>query len=486
MKIKLKENHFYILGAVSLLIASIFSVGYHHFDEHFQILEFGSLKLGLTTVSNLPWEFHDQMRPAFQPAIVVISHYLWGMIGIDNPFFITFFLRLLTAALSFISIWFLYKTYKNRINSAVLQHWFLILSFLLWFVIYNGVRFSSENWSGSLFAIGFSCYFLFKKRNFVSFFIIGAILGLSFLCRYQIAFLILGFGLWLVFIRKERFINLLFISFGILSLFLIGILIDRWFYGEWTLSTWNYFNENIVNDKISGFGAKPWWWYITTSLQNGIPPFSLLFVGGFLIITFFRLKSPIVWSLVPFIFIHSIIGHKELRFLFPIILFMPIVMIQGIETIQNRYYHRLSENKYLKSFMMLFFIINFAVLLIVSFNPADSQIYLYKKLYKEYKEPTTLFYINKNPYRRVLDIHYYKRKNLTIKHINSIDSIPLEKKGLVVLTNRNKSNNLRLGNLIYSTYPNWILKFNVNNWIDRTNVWYIYELKTELMDKTVL
>lgn len=48
------EKWVFIASALALVLTSIFSLGYHQFDEHFQILEFAGLKLNLTTSANLP------------------------------------------------------------------------------------------------------------------------------------------------------------------------------------------------------------------------------------------------------------------------------------------------------------------------------------------------------------------------------------------------------------------------------------------------
>ena len=96
-----------------------------------------------------------------------------------------------------------------------------------------------------------------------------------------------------------------------------------------------------------------------------------------------------------------------MRFLYPVFLFMPVVIIQGLEVLQNKYVKNLSSNKYMMGFTKLAFIVNTGALLIVMFKPADSQISLYHKLYKDYKEPTTLYYLEENPYHRVLDIYWF-------------------------------------------------------------------------------
>ena len=159
MKIpEIKRWQVLLLSSACLLILAVFSVGYYHPDEHFQILEFAGLKLNLTRPEYLPWEYHFMMRPAIQPAIVVMIHKLFGLFGSSNPFVITVFLRIMSGALSFAAMWMIYRRYAADIMEAALQKWFLLLSFLLWFALYNGVRFSSETWSGPIQAFATSLF----------------------------------------------------------------------------------------------------------------------------------------------------------------------------------------------------------------------------------------------------------------------------------------------------------------------------------------
>ncbi len=305
-------------------------------------------------------------------------------------------------------------------------------------------------------------------------------LGLSFLFRYQLGFLSFGFILWMVFIRKEKLNKVAYIFSGILLALLIGVVSDRWFYGEWTLTAWNYFEQNIIYDVASKYGVSPWWYYITQSFQTTIPPFSLLIILSFIVVFVYKRSSPLTWSLLPFLLIHFVIGHKEIRFLFPIIGFIPIIIIQGIEIMQNKWAANILKNKAFLVFMKLFFVINFISMVFVSLRPSENDVFLYKSIYKQYQTPVTLYYFEKNPYHAVLDIYFYKRKNLEFKQINSLDSIQ-SKPGmtnLLVLSNLDKAEELRVNNrLIYMSFPPWVQKFNVNNWLDRTSVWYVYEVE---------
>ncbi|MBN4065989.1 hypothetical protein JYT51_01495 [Candidatus Amoebophilus asiaticus] len=479
---QVRGKNIYIISIIILVLTTIFSLGYHHFDEHFQILEFAGLKLNLTTASNLPWEYHNQMRSSIQPAIVVYVHKFFGLFGVDNPFTITIFLRLISASLSFFSMWLIYKVYCKKISNQILSNWYLVLSFLLWFLVYINVRFSSENWSGTIFIIAFALFFSKKKQNALSYLSIGLILGFSFLFRYQVGFLIAGFLAWIIVIKKEKLLNIIYLIFGITLVILLGILLDKWYYGQWTITAWNYFEQNILRDKVSSFGVDPWWYYIEKFFIQAIPPFSILFILSTVLIFTFKKKSPITWSILPFLAVHFIIGHKEIRFLFPIVGFLPIIAIKGLEVIQQKFVRDLFTKRYLRLFMKGFFVVNFLFLIIITFRPADSQISLYRTIYNQYKTPTTLYFIDKNPYHRVLNINYYKRKKMEIRQINTLDSISNlpDRTSLIVFRQQKMPLGFEKKNkLIYSTFPEWIMKFNFNNWVERTNVWYVYELENE-------
>jgi phosphatidylinositol glycan class B len=486
-----------LFSAFSLLVLAWFSVGYYHPDEHFQILEFARWKLDPSRPEPLPWEFHQQMRPAIQPALVVIVHKIFNLFGCSDPFLVTFFLRIMSASLTFVAMWLIYQRYKMEVSNKILRWWFLLLSFLLWFALYNAVRFSSETWSGAIFIIGFSYLFILKRTpGNIDFLITGILLGLSFLFRYQTGFLIAGYFMWFmvygVILRintalfppdkpaeKLKKAHLLWMALGILGSVVAGVLIDRWFYGKWVLTAWNYFEQNLLADKISGFGIQPWWFYFEDITVRLIPPFSLLFIFCALIVFIFLRKNLLTWTLLPFILFHCFVGHKETRFLYPLIGFLPILVVKGIEVIIEKWNDKILVNKFVRFFIATFWVVNFSLLFIVFFIPADSQVNIYQKIYRQYQEPATLYYLSNNPFHRALDISYYKRSNLTIKQLHStagLDSI-VEKHALLAIKSSDPDfGKLKTGRLIYSTFPEWMKILDINNWQARTQMWYVYEI----------
>ena len=46
-----------------------------------------------------------------------------------------------------------------------------------------------------------------------------------------------------------------------LAAFVCQVLIDRWFYGEWTFSPWNFFVFNVLKGHSKLYGTHSWYWY---------------------------------------------------------------------------------------------------------------------------------------------------------------------------------------------------------------------------------
>ena len=118
----------------------------------------------------------------------------------------------------------------------------------------------------------------------------------------------------------------------------------------------------------------------------------------------------------------------------------------------------------------------------LAFRPADANTYLYKTIFDNYHAPTTLYYIKSSPYQRVqLEIIFYRRSNLKMREIRSIEEIDLASDQRCLFVTRNPDSIRKTEHtytLIYSTLPEWIKEMNFNNWVERTKLWYVYEINT--------
>ena len=105
-----------------------------------------------------------------------------------------FVLRLLTALMALFSIRYFTRTCSYFVNPKYHKA-YLFLSYFIWFLPFVNVRFTSETWSGIMLLNALSVLLntnLRGNRNYMA----GALLGLSFMLRYQNAFLAMGVALY--------------------------------------------------------------------------------------------------------------------------------------------------------------------------------------------------------------------------------------------------------------------------------------------------
>lgn len=465
------------LGLACLLIAAVFSKGFHHFDEHFQILEFAALKLGLTTEDKLPWEFHEQMRSALQPSLVVVFHKILSPTGMENPFLITLLLRILTACLSWLAILGMMRSLGASLKNYWLMNFVVPFSFFFCISVYNGVRFSSENWGGLFFVLGLSLItgggISSKSTSFLS----GLLLGLSFLSRFQMGLMIMGLGLWLVFVKKESLKLLLFLAMGFSLVLLSGVLIDHWFYGNWPITFWNYLRLNLIEGKAARFGIQPWYEYFKLLLIYLFPPFSVFFVFGLL--SFFWLYPTHVFTfcLLPFLLIHSWISHKEVRFLFPLLYFFPVLLGMVFQKINEQFDLEMKAPLVLKGSYWAFWILNSFALMIVLFHPADKDIALYEAVYRS--GASALYFQGEGPFNRAGGIiSYYRLPGFPLNSVSSLSEVrpPSSTSVLFATAQRNQIPQLSSDKIVYRSVPDWIVHFNFNHWVERSKLWTVWRV----------
>lgn len=475
-------QRWWVLIGLVYVVATWFSAGFNQSDEHFQILEFAGLQLGINEPEDLAWEYHEQMRPTLQPLMVYGIHRGLTTIGVDNPFHIAWVLRLLSALFSLSVSYLLYHIFRFRYGDGLLGRWFFLLSFLLWFGVYNGIRFNSETWSANCFALAVGLYWYWKKPSAGHFFIAGLLVGLAFLFRFQLAFMIAGWGLWLIFIARERWDKLMLFTLGGLIAAASGVLVDHWFYGDWVFSAWNYFEQNIILDKASHFGVDPWWQYFAAIIVKGIPPFSLFYLLGIFLFWWLHPKHLISWVSLPFVFVHVLVAHKELRFLYPLLPFLPIVLTEVGYYWENRRGDGLWQLSAIRWFHRLFWGHNLILLAFICFWPIVPEMSLYRNLYERYTEPITLYSMGQHPYELALDVRYYRRASLMIEEINTLENLPppASQPYLVAIKQQDLEGWEQVSGtktLVYSSFPDWIWYFNLNNWLQRSRWWYVYEVK---------
>lgn len=472
------------LGALALLLTAMFSQGVHHADEHFQILEFAGWKLGITPESDLPWEFSERMRPALQPAMVVAVHHVLSVLGEPDPFAVSMLLRLFTAVLTFIAALMLLRGWLLSEPRAADVGWlrfYLFLAFFLWFAVYCGVRFSSEGFSAALFAMGFAgIVFPRDPSTRWPLLLCGTLLGLSIVARLQMVLMAAGLLAWCFLIERMPWKRIMILLAGCISASSVGVLIDRWFYGEWVLTAGNYIDLNLLQGRASEFGTQPWWYYLTVLFERLVPPFSLLFLLPPLVFFALHPRHALTWTVMPFLVAHMLLPHKEYRFLFPLLPLLPLLVVGGLVAIDERGWLNGVGSRVSRIFRAAFVAVHVPLLLVVMFKPAQDDAGLYRELYHLTGPGDVLLHANDDPYRQVTPIWYTRPSGIRVEPIQDFAEWPSE--GRVFFVAREKAPMLPPGTeatLLYSSLPEWLLRLNAGGWADRTAVWRIWQLDRE-------
>lgn len=468
------------------VLAAWFSEGYHHPDEHFQILEFCHYKSGNIPSTVLPWEFNEQIRPALPIFIAYGIIQFFSFLGITDPFFWAFVLRLLVGLSAW---WVMHKLalilltdFKTQAGQKI----FFAMVFLLWFVPFISARFSSENLAS--ITVLYALFFLLTYRNFAKrkqFFrllIIGLLLGFAFYFRFQVAFIIAGVGLWMLLIYKMKLNEFVLVITGSIIALLTCFVIDYWFYGNWVLTPANYFVVNILEDVVSNFGVSPWWNYIYLYVVKGFPPVSIPLLLFFLYGIYKNPRSIFLWCLVPFLMAHFMIGHKEIRFLFPVAFAFIYLSAKGIDNfIQSG---KMPKIRQIGLGILLF--INMPALFYQSFLPASDNISYYHFLYHFAEgKKLELFSFGTEHYSDAgLPIHFYRSPGITCRTVHDratfIEYLDAVKPEQAYVCEYGPIRSIPYDGyttqVLYSKLPEWVIKININNWVSRTSVFQLKKL----------
>jgi len=382
------------LGLILFFCAAWFSHGYINHDEHFQVIEFLGVKLGMLKAESLTWEYFTQSRSWFPAALYFGPAKIQMALGIDNPVYLVRTFRILTGILGFSSVLFLYLSCRKTIRNQ--DHQFFLICMLLFLCIMPSyhVRTSSENLSGSFIVLATSLIY-FKDSLKCGFFFAGIFAAVAFHCRYQVGLMIAGQAIWILVNYKfsRRFWQYLTgLSVGLL----IGIAIDVWGWGGFYLTSWNYLRIQLFEGKVNTFGTSPWYDYFNLLWKDIPKPFGLLL---FAVMTAFWVKfsrSILTWMTLPFVMVHFMIGHKEVRFLIPALYFAPLMTILLLESLNESKVKNFLNLTVVRVAATLLLVLNLAFLIRETFVAKMPAIGFIEEIYERKNEE--LVWSGENPY----------------------------------------------------------------------------------------
>jgi GPI mannosyltransferase 3 len=106
------------------------------------------------------------------------------------------------------------------------------------------------------------------------------------------------------------------VAAGLLLPVLIFGLVDAFTWSHPFQSIYKYFYVNLVQGRSASFGVEAWYWYLPKLVRHLGPLLLFVIIGV--------RRSPFLgWLALTILVFHSLIGHKEARFLYPM---MPLVI----------------------------------------------------------------------------------------------------------------------------------------------------------------
>lgn len=448
------------------IIPAIFSVGFHHPDEQFSVLELMNYKLGNVGPGIFNWDFHLKIRPFFQVALYTLYYHTLSLLSLDNPFFITGAIRYLNLAFGIYSIYFLVHSRNFFLEEKAKKQAFLIVLFT-WFVPYILVRTSSESLSTSFALLGLGLFG--DRKSSLKMSLAGVLLGLSFATRFQMGIVALSMFIWLaIFHFKESTKEIVLFCLGVIFGALLLTPFDYWGYGEWVFSPWNYLRENLLEGKVNTFGVKPPWFFISKGLVKGAVFPALLCLTGTVFYLKKNIRSVWPWVVIPYFVIHSLIGHKEVRFLNFLYVLTPLFTFLIWQDLKF---------KGKKLILILAVLTNAVALVRVFFFPVYKPLKIYRTIYHSIPVEKNLFTLKPDAGAPLsLQMRFYVKNGQRLRAIDR-ETARKMKEGYYLVTSRFDERKIAddLGcKEVDSIYPQWVYNWNYFNWLKRSAIWSLW------------
>jgi phosphatidylinositol glycan class B len=246
----------------------------------------------------------------------------------------------------------------------------------------------------------------------------------------------MGLFAWYAFVRQAPRQHLVMGAFGFLLMIAAGLLVDRWFYGEWVATPWNYVRTNLVEGRAAEYGTTPWYQYVYLVFRFAFFPVGSVILISTVVGLYLEQRGPLAWAVLPFLLVHSALAHKELRFLFPLAPWVPYLILRSWGAIAIHFRQR----PWVRWTIGAWWIVNTIAVLVASMTPqatgrADIMAYIQTRS----ADPSTMVYTGPkaDPYDpwNGLVAHFYRPNDLRIRDWAG-PSDTLEQPALVILERR--------------------------------------------------
>ena len=275
----------------------------------------------------ISWEFRDGARNWLFPGAIAAIWKVAASLGVESSITLVLLARLAMVASSVMAIWYAAKLAAANAGARAGLIAAVVLATFPPSVVF-AYRAMSETASAPLIVLG--AWFL-TQRSARGATIAGLVIATACLLRYQNGLFVLVFGAALLLQRRWRE-ALAFSGSGALVAVLGGLL-DWVTWGRPFHSLLAYVDFNLVLGGASTFGVEPFSFFLST-LWTSVGPLLPLLVALFVVGS---LAEPVLGgSVLVYVLAHSVLPHKEFRFLVPCYPVFGAVVAIGAERLLAR------------------------------------------------------------------------------------------------------------------------------------------------------
>ncbi|KAB2077227.1 hypothetical protein ES319_A06G086800v1 [Gossypium barbadense] len=270
---------------------------YFNPDEHWQALEVAHrIAFGY---GHLTWEWEEGIRSYLHPMMFALFYKLLALLRLDIPCVMIKAPRLLQSIFSAVGDLYLYKLSFVLFGDGVAK-WALFSQLANWFMFFCFNRTFSNSLETTLTLVGL--YYWPSVRSSLN----KAPSGSR---KWGLALAALACA-----IRPTSAVTWVSVVLG------ITCLLDRLMYDSWVLVPLNFLKFNFLSSGGDYYGTHKWHWYFTQGFTVMVFTFLPFCVAGIIKSKYWKLSGLILWVLG----LYSILGHKEFRFVLPV---LPISLI---------------------------------------------------------------------------------------------------------------------------------------------------------------
>ena len=308
-----------VLATLPRLWLAWFEHGANHPDEIFQVLE--PAHRFVYGYGIQAWEFRDGARSWFLPGIVALFWKGLAMLGLSDPLIIVPLLRIPFVALAVYSVYLASRS-ATRMAGEWAGDWAALLAAFAPLALLLDFRCTTEAASAPLVLLALLAMVDARMAR------AGACLALLVFLRPTNAILGLTVMAWLLITGKLRDSGRL--ALGALPVTLAGGLLDWITWGSPFHHVVEYVRFNWTESGAASFGVEAPWSYGRTLLLTA-PLVAVLLIPATagLIRKSREARAPLVVGWLYLVF-HSAIGHKEPRFLLPVLPLLAALSAAGL------------------------------------------------------------------------------------------------------------------------------------------------------------